>query len=339
MVNYYNKLDKKHKGQQLPNPNYKEQHMFEVPFRMLICAPSGSGKTNTLLDIMNRLGSIFKNIHICVKSKDEPLYNYLDDKVKGIKFYEGDKYIYSPNGKKVKVPNTPDMKDINDKDENKEWEPSLVVFDDLALDKNQSNIEQLYIRGRKRCISTIYLSQGYYKTPKVVRDNCSYIILKKGITPRDLKRLMNDYVLGFSPDELMKLYAKFTTGDIDKFLLLDLKHSKVYDTFSKEPACISHIADDDKLIDLDEAEDYRNEKINEAHKNKRELAKQSMELFLNYLKGNGVEGSYTFPDIWDVYNDWVEQSGAYKAPKNTFSRTLHGYCPRFKKGRSVYYVL
>lgn len=56
-------------------------------------APSGSGKTNfvyNLLQLFCAGKGTFDHIMIFGKSRDEPLYQYLRDKIKGeIKVYEG----------------------------------------------------------------------------------------------------------------------------------------------------------------------------------------------------------------------------------------------------------
>jgi hypothetical protein len=48
----------------------------------------------------------------------------------------------------------------------------LVCFDDLVLAKNQSAIENYYIRARKLNCSVVYLSQSYFRIPKIIRNNC-----------------------------------------------------------------------------------------------------------------------------------------------------------------------
>ena len=45
MENYYKNKDVKKYCQKADNPNY-DLHHFETPFRSLVVAPSGSGKSN-----------------------------------------------------------------------------------------------------------------------------------------------------------------------------------------------------------------------------------------------------------------------------------------------------
>ena len=59
--------------------NNKIKEDNDWPFRMLIIGPSVSGKTNTLLHLMNNLHPINK-IYLYAKDKDEKKYHFLINK-------------------------------------------------------------------------------------------------------------------------------------------------------------------------------------------------------------------------------------------------------------------
>ena len=61
------------------NKNISSSEDNDWPFRMLIIRPSGSGKTNTLLHLINNLHPIDK-IYLYAKDKHEPKYEYLINK-------------------------------------------------------------------------------------------------------------------------------------------------------------------------------------------------------------------------------------------------------------------
>jgi energy-coupling factor transporter ATP-binding protein EcfA2 len=187
------------------NPCY-DQHKLQVPFRMLICGNSGSGKTTLVLEILHRMDDTFGNVIICTKNAEEPLYKFLRSKIKGeqLQVHEG-------------VENIPNLDEFDSELQH------LVIFDDLVLEKHQERIEQYFIRARKiaKGVSCIYLSQNYFATPKTIRVNCSYIILKKLSSTRDLRMIMNDFSLGVDKDTLVDLY-KFATQDRSDFLLIDI---------------------------------------------------------------------------------------------------------------------
>ena len=81
--NFYEKsevvrfLDKK-----TPNPN-KDIHGFDIPFRLCCVAPSGSGKSNwvvNLISLFSQGKGTFAQVFIICKDKEEPLYKYLASK-------------------------------------------------------------------------------------------------------------------------------------------------------------------------------------------------------------------------------------------------------------------
>lgn len=202
--NFYEKVPKKLLDKR-PNPHY-EEHGIKVPFRMLIVGSSGSGKTNTVLNLINAMPETFMSIHIITKNADEPLYRYLQTLIPAdqLEILEG-------------VENIPDL-DKFDKKEN-----HLVIFDDLILD-DLREVGQYFIRARKLGVSCCFLSQSYInpdKNFKLMRRNCSYLILKKLGGMRDVATILREYSLGIDKKEFTKLYEKATGGGINDFLMID----------------------------------------------------------------------------------------------------------------------
>jgi hypothetical protein len=213
LVDWYKQIPKKFLIKQ-HNPNF-HIHGLKIPFRMLIIGNSGAGKTQTLLNIIHNMDGTFNNIFIITKNKDEPLYNYLEEKLgnKGLVISEG-------------VENAPDLdEDIDKKDQ------TLIVMDDLVLEKNQSALEEYFIRARKLNCSLIYISQSYYRVPRIIRQNLNYLIVKQVSSLKDLYRIMGEYTLGVEKDALKKLYENSTREKQD-FLLVDLDAS-LQDRFRK----------------------------------------------------------------------------------------------------------
>jgi hypothetical protein len=97
----------------------------------------------------------------------------------------------------------------------------LMVFDDLVVEKKQKVIEEYFIRGRKMCngFSLIYSTQSYFATPKIIRLQCNYIILKKLSCLRDLNLILTDYSLDLTREELLKVYKDCTEEHTD-FLMI-----------------------------------------------------------------------------------------------------------------------
>ena len=89
-MNMYEHIDKRFL-KKMPNPN-KADHDFDVPFRMIICAASGAGKTSLVLDLLLRFckgaGTFSKIQYIC-RDKHEPLLQWLESKKTQIQVTEG----------------------------------------------------------------------------------------------------------------------------------------------------------------------------------------------------------------------------------------------------------
>ena len=116
-----NKNNKKHNG--------KWPYIPDHPYRILIIGDSGSGKTNTLLNLINEQSDIDK-IYLYPRDLDEPKYKILIKKRKDVRI----KHLNDPNAF-IEHSNTMNdvYKNIHD------YNPSrkrkiLVIFDDMIAD-------------------------------------------------------------------------------------------------------------------------------------------------------------------------------------------------------------
>lgn len=205
--NLYEKIPKELLDK-VENPNF-HLHNLKLPFRMCIVAPSGSGKTNFLVNLLsifsNGVGT-FQSISIITRNKDEPLYRWISGKSDQLVIKEG-------------LSNTPPL-DKFDKDYN-----HLVVWDDLVLSKDLTMVENYYIRARKLNVSVIFISQSYFKIPKIIRNNCSYMVLLKLSGNREVNMILSEFGLGVTKDELISLY-EYATKEKFSPLLIDLESDK-----------------------------------------------------------------------------------------------------------------
>lgn len=184
------------------NPNF-HLHNLKIPFRMCVVAPSGSGKTNFVVNLISLFCAgkgTFADITIITRNKDEPLYRWLETLSDQIVIKEG-------------MENIPPL-DRMDKTEN-----HLVIFDDLVLAKDQSRIENYYIRARKLNCSVIYLSQSYYRIPKIIRNNCSYLVLLKLSGEREVNMILSEGGLGVTKDKLIAMYSYATREKFSPFII------------------------------------------------------------------------------------------------------------------------
>ena len=207
IVNMYEKMPKRFLDN-VENPNF-HLHNLKIPLRACIVAPSGSGKSNLLVNLLSLFcdgDGTFADMTIITRNKDEPLYRWLVDKCDQIRIVEG-------------IHNTPKL-DSMDKKEN-----HLVVWDDLVLSKDLSMVENYYIRARKLNCSVIFISQSYFKIPKIIRNNCSYMILLKLSGQREVNIILSEFGLGVTKEQLMELY-EYATKEKFSPLIIDLEADK-----------------------------------------------------------------------------------------------------------------
>lgn len=236
--NFYEKIPK-HFLDNVSNPNFN-LHKLKIPMRMCIVAPSGSGKTNflvNLIEIFSRGEGTFQSISIITRNKDEPLYRWIQTLSDQIVVKEG-------------LSNTPPL-DKFDKEYN-----HLVVWDDLVLSKDLTMVENYYIRARKLNVSVIFLSQSFFRIPKIIRNNCNYMVLLKLSGNREVNIILSEFGLGVTKDELISIY-EYATREKLQPLIIDLE-AQPLDRFRKG---LTEIIDYHRLI-----QDHQNNLLSELNK-------------------------------------------------------------------------
>ena len=169
--------------------NEKWPYTPDHPYRTLIIGGSGSGKTTTLLNLINEQNDIDK-IYLYAKDLSEPKYENLIKKRKDA----GIKHLNDPNAF-IEGSNT-----IDDVYENiDEYNPSkkrkvLIVFDTMIADimanhKFQAITKKLFIRCRKLNISIVFITQFYFPVPKYVRLNSTHYLIMKINNQKELKNI------------------------------------------------------------------------------------------------------------------------------------------------------
>lgn len=217
LINFYTLDAVKALAPKSYNPNYKS-HGLKLPFRGIIIGGSGSMKTNTTMNILHQMTGTFNKVYIFTRNKNEQLYEFLELQIPDkemLEIHEGLDHLKSMN---------------MDKDF---FGQTLVIFDDLVNEKDQSIIGELFLRGRKlgrdkiikdglQGVSILYLTQKYALVPTLVREQCNYIILKKISSKRDTTYILRNHSIGLEIDELLKIYNYcMKQGDVE-FLLIDL---------------------------------------------------------------------------------------------------------------------
>ena len=171
------------------NHNEKWPYIPDHPYRILIIGGSGSGKTNTLLNLINEQKDIDK-IYLYAKDLSEPKYEYLikNRENAGIKHVNDSKAFIECSNTMDDVYENIDHYNLNRK------RKILIVFDDMIADimtnkKFQSIIKELFIRCRKLNISLVFITQSYFSVPKDVRLNSTHYLIIKINNKRELQNI------------------------------------------------------------------------------------------------------------------------------------------------------
>ena len=212
------------------------------PFRMLIIGPSGSSKTNTLLQLKNNFHSIDK-IYLYAKDTDEQKYQYLINKREqaGIKnlndlhaFIEYSSYMNDV------------LDDINNYNKNRD-KKVLIIFDDMIADimrseKFKAIVNELSISCRKLNISIVFITQSYFRNPKDSRLNSTHYILMKIGNKKELKSIAEENSGHLDFKDFLKIY-NYCTKEPYSFMLVDTRPTARV-TFKKnfdEPIDLRHL--------------------------------------------------------------------------------------------------
>ena len=214
MINLDNIVNNNNKGQ---NENWP---YTRPSYRILIIGGSGSGKTKTLLNLINEQRDIDK-IYLYAKDLSESKNEHL------IKNREnaGIKHL---NDSKAFIDCSNTMDDIYDNIDDYNFNRKrkiLVVFDDMIADimtnkKFQSIIKELFIRCRKINISLVFITQSYFSVPKDVRLNSTHYLIMKINNKRELQNIAINHSADIDDKDFIKIYRECTKEPYN-FLTID----------------------------------------------------------------------------------------------------------------------
>lgn len=202
----------------IPQKKYRNKSVLTMqwPFRCLVVGASSIGKTNVVMNIILKQLD-FDKIYLYFKDETEDKYGFL------ISYFTAlEKQYNAINDTEEKILewsiNPKEMVKCNDLDENRQ---NLIVVDDMVVEKKQQQIEDLFIRCRKRNTSIIYQTQNLFETPKNIRKNCNYVILF-ATNKREMNEIAKTYANDIDRDEFIRLY-KDATSEPYGWMLIDMK--------------------------------------------------------------------------------------------------------------------
>ena len=180
-------------------------HIPDEPYRILIIVGSGSGQTNTLLNLMENWPDIDK-IYLYAKDPYEAKYQYLINEREsvGINHFNDPQafIVYSNDMHHV-------YKNINEYNLDKD-NKNLIVFGDMIADminnkKLNSIVAELFIRCRKLNIFLAFMTQSYFKVPKDVRPNTTHFFIAKIPSKRELQHIAQNISSDISTEDFINI--------------------------------------------------------------------------------------------------------------------------------------
>jgi len=211
LINWYDKLGKQLTPQPKLDKNFN-QHYILPNSMILAIGGTGMGKTNSLMSFLALKQEFYKIILYSGSTTDEPLYNYLQEKIPEMEFY-------------TDIDEVPSLNDFEDDDKNKE---KLIIFDDfINLTKKQMvKINQYLTASRKYGFTVFLLAQNYVSVPKIITRNINYFIIFKLNDNVSINNIIKNHNIDDIEPKKFKDAYKYSTSEKLNFFLLDLKGPK-----------------------------------------------------------------------------------------------------------------
>jgi hypothetical protein len=139
----------------------------------------------------------FEKMYVYAQNSDQGVYEklkqHLDDIASKNDLEKGDSYHFGSKLSEVVPLDEMDKSKVN-----------IVIFDDFVLAKDQSIIEEFFVRGRHKNCITIYLSQTYSGIPITIRRNTRLYMIWAVSRGRDVGLIQSDV----APELETKLFKK-----------------------------------------------------------------------------------------------------------------------------------
>ena len=191
------------------NPN-GQKYLITHPFRYLISGASGGGKSNALLNLIDKL-NCFERFYLFVKLLgNDPLY----DQVLVPKLQE----VEEKHGTPILMEYSCDLDDlpeVTSGDIDADYQ-NLVVFDDMLDEENRSlkKISAYFTKMRKKNCSLVFIGQDFFQTPKAIRRNCNGFIFTKNASEKDIRQIHQDLAKELDFGTFKKMFVEATSDGI-----------------------------------------------------------------------------------------------------------------------------
>ena len=220
----------------------RHSHVPKIPLRMILLAPSGSGKTVLISNlILNIYRGCFERIYVFSPSID------IDSTWESVKKYQNDNMKVIENDKEKLYFNSYDPDDLETiistqhkvtKHVKKQGKTKLfnilIVVDDFADDplftRHSKMLHSLFTRGRHNSISTIVSTQKYNALATIIRVNATALIVYKLRNYKELQSFLEENGALIEKQELLEIY-KMATKEQFSFLYINLAARDISEMF------------------------------------------------------------------------------------------------------------
>lgn len=192
--------------------NFDLHHI--LPQSMVISiGGTGSGKTNSLMSFLSSKNNSFYKIMIFSGSTtDEPIYEYLREKIEDLELYNN-------------IEDVPELNSFDDEDKDKE---KLFVIDDFInlKKKEMIKIQEYLTAGRKFGFTCWLQAQNYVSVNKTIIRNINYFILFKLNDNSTINNIIRNHNIDDIDKETFKKLYQYSTAEKLNFFMIDLKGPK-----------------------------------------------------------------------------------------------------------------
>jgi len=217
----------------------EHEYLPKLPIRGIILAPSGSGKTVLLSNIIvNLYKGCFERIYVFspsigVDDTLNPIIEYQkkhletnDDKLYFTEYHEEDLINILDQQKSVI--------EYQKKTKQRKLHSILIIIDDMADDskfsRSSKTLHTLFIRGRHFGISVLVSSQKYNALSPIIRVNALSLIVFKLRNYQELDTVMTENSAVLDKKLLLEIYKKATEEKYN-FLYIDLAAKNINEMF------------------------------------------------------------------------------------------------------------
>lgn len=183
--------------------DFEPETMMKMPGCVSITAMTGAGKTILIKDLLKRTEKHWKEVHLVSRTaKMQSIYNFVPRE--NIQESWNEEYLMGIfNSRKSK----------KEKDNDKDLDPILIIFDDIINDTNYKKslaINNLFTEGRHYNISIWFLTQNFTSLKMLQRNNVRWAISFCHDTAVERRKFSDSYMSTENERVARLLFNKIT---------------------------------------------------------------------------------------------------------------------------------